>query len=163
MYHQYGRTLNAVEDITLRQKYRKWMTEGIWIYGKTGVGKSHLRIDSPDAGVRAGAMRRKEGAPRGRRPRLDRVARAHAGGRSRVPRHGHRDVPWRASLRVAVVLLALPGSGRRRCAAHSAQAARAQAGLESESERAEAGSEEGSREGSAQSEGAETESPLVVR
>lgn len=41
MYHQYGRTLNRLEDIALRKKFRTWMTEGIWLWGKTGVGKSH--------------------------------------------------------------------------------------------------------------------------
>ena len=34
-YHQYGRTLNKIEDIALRKKWRTWMTKGIWIYGKT--------------------------------------------------------------------------------------------------------------------------------
>ena len=38
--HQYGRTLDRLEDIALRQRYRKTMTKGIWYYGKTGVGKS---------------------------------------------------------------------------------------------------------------------------
>lgn len=42
LYHQYGRTLNKLEDIALRRKYRTWMTRGKWIYGPTGVGKSHL-------------------------------------------------------------------------------------------------------------------------
>lgn len=41
MFHQYGRTLSAAEDIYLRKKYRNFMTEGLWIYGPTGVGKSH--------------------------------------------------------------------------------------------------------------------------
>lgn len=41
LYHQYGRTLTKVEDICLRKKWRTEMTEGIWIYGKTAVGKSH--------------------------------------------------------------------------------------------------------------------------
>lgn len=40
-YHQYGRTLNKLEDIALRRKFRTEMTEGIWLYGSTGVGKSH--------------------------------------------------------------------------------------------------------------------------
>lgn len=41
IYHQYGRTLNKLEDIALRKKFRNWMTEGVWIYGPTGCGKSH--------------------------------------------------------------------------------------------------------------------------
>jgi hypothetical protein len=41
IYHQYGRTLNKLEDIALRKKFRNWMTEGVWIYGPTGTGKSH--------------------------------------------------------------------------------------------------------------------------
>ncbi len=41
MYHQYGRTLNKLEDIALRRKHRSWMTEGEWVYGATGTGKSH--------------------------------------------------------------------------------------------------------------------------
>lgn len=40
MYHQYGRTLNATEDLYLRSKTRTWMTKGLWIWGKTGTGKS---------------------------------------------------------------------------------------------------------------------------
>lgn len=46
MYHQYGRTLNAAEDIALRKKYRTWMTEGLWLYGPTGVGKSHRAYEN---------------------------------------------------------------------------------------------------------------------
>lgn len=42
IYHQYGRTLNKLEDIALRKKFRQWMTKGIWLWGPTGVGKSHL-------------------------------------------------------------------------------------------------------------------------
>lgn len=41
MYHQYGRTLERIETIVNRGKYRTWMTEGIWLHGKTGSGKSH--------------------------------------------------------------------------------------------------------------------------
>lgn len=41
MYHQYGRTLEKIEDISMRKVYRTEMTKGIWYYGETGVGKSH--------------------------------------------------------------------------------------------------------------------------
>lgn len=40
LYHQYGRTLEKIQDIVNMQKWRTWMTKGIWYYGKTGVGKS---------------------------------------------------------------------------------------------------------------------------
>lgn len=50
MFHKYGRTLSKIEDITLRKKVRKWMTTGVWYWGATGVGKSHIafRNFSPD-------------------------------------------------------------------------------------------------------------------
>lgn len=41
LFHQYGRTLNKLEDIALRKKYRSTMTKGIWYWGDTGTGKSH--------------------------------------------------------------------------------------------------------------------------
>jgi len=41
MFHQYGRTLERLEDIALRKKWRQHMTTCDWIYGPTGVGKSH--------------------------------------------------------------------------------------------------------------------------
>lgn len=41
IFHQYGRTLNKIEDIALRKKFRTTMTEGFWYYGPTAVGKSH--------------------------------------------------------------------------------------------------------------------------
>lgn len=41
IYHMYGRTLSKLEDIALRKKFRTWMTKGQWIWGPTGVGKSH--------------------------------------------------------------------------------------------------------------------------
>jgi len=48
LYHQYGRTLNKIEDIALRKKKREWMTEGIWYHGETGSGKSHLAFENYD-------------------------------------------------------------------------------------------------------------------
>lgn len=41
MFHQYGRTLSAIEDIALRQRYRKEMTRGTWYTGPSDAGKSH--------------------------------------------------------------------------------------------------------------------------
>ncbi len=45
LYHQYGRTLNKLEDIALRRRWRTEMTEGIWYYGETGIGKSHKAFE----------------------------------------------------------------------------------------------------------------------
>lgn len=45
-YHLYGRTLNKIEDIALRKKYRNWMTTCDWLYGKTGAGKSHKAFEN---------------------------------------------------------------------------------------------------------------------
>lgn len=41
-FHQYGRTLNKIEDLALRKKFRTAMTQGFWYWGETGVGKSHI-------------------------------------------------------------------------------------------------------------------------
>jgi len=43
-YHQYGRTFHKIEDITLRKRFRTEMTEGLWIFGPTGSGKSHMAM-----------------------------------------------------------------------------------------------------------------------
>jgi len=40
-FHQYGRTLERVEQIRLRKQWRTEMTKGIWYHGPSGVGKSH--------------------------------------------------------------------------------------------------------------------------
>lgn len=40
-YHQYGRTLEKIQDIQNRKKYRTQMTKGIWFHGPTGTGKTH--------------------------------------------------------------------------------------------------------------------------
>ena len=45
IYHQYGRTLHRVEDLIMRKKFRNTMTTCDWIYGATGVGKSHLALN----------------------------------------------------------------------------------------------------------------------
>ena len=40
-FHEFGRTLQKIEDVALRQKNRTEMTQGEWVWGPTGVGKSH--------------------------------------------------------------------------------------------------------------------------
>lgn len=45
LYHQYGRTLNKIEDLYMRKRYRVQMTKGIWYWGETGVGKSHKAFE----------------------------------------------------------------------------------------------------------------------
>lgn len=42
IYHQYGRTLNKIEDLKMRNIYRTEMTKGEWYFGPSGVGKSEL-------------------------------------------------------------------------------------------------------------------------
>ena len=46
LYHQYGRTLNKLEDIALRKRFRTEMTKCEWLYGPTGVGKSHRAFEN---------------------------------------------------------------------------------------------------------------------
>lgn len=48
MYHQYGRTLNKIEDIMLRKRRRTWMTTCDWVTGPTGSGKSHYGLKDFD-------------------------------------------------------------------------------------------------------------------
>jgi len=50
MVHMYGRTLDRIEDISLRKKFRSWMTKGLWISGASGTGKSHKAFEgfNPD-------------------------------------------------------------------------------------------------------------------
>lgn len=49
-YHQYGRTLNKLEELKMRKLFRNEMTQGIWYFGETGTGKSHtaLKDYNPD-------------------------------------------------------------------------------------------------------------------
>lgn len=47
-YHQYGRTLDRIQTIMLRKKWRTWMTQGYWYYGETGCGKSHVAFKDYD-------------------------------------------------------------------------------------------------------------------
>lgn len=45
MYHQYGRTLTKLEDIAMSKRWRTEMTKGVWLWGPTGVGKSHTAFE----------------------------------------------------------------------------------------------------------------------
>ena len=45
MYHMYGRTLDKLQEIAFRKKWRTWMTKGLWIHGPSGAGKSHMAFD----------------------------------------------------------------------------------------------------------------------
>lgn len=47
-FHQFGRTLERIETVTLRSKWRTEYTEGIWYWGTTGVGKSHKAFEGFD-------------------------------------------------------------------------------------------------------------------
>lgn len=40
-YHQYGRTLQKIEDLKNREIYRTWRTKGIWLFGETQTGKTY--------------------------------------------------------------------------------------------------------------------------
>ncbi len=46
VFHQYGRTLNKLEDLAMRKKFRTEMTKGVWYHGTTGVGKSHKAFEN---------------------------------------------------------------------------------------------------------------------
>lgn len=48
VFHQYGRTLERIQNIVNRRKHRTWMTKGYWYWGETGVGKSHIAFDGFD-------------------------------------------------------------------------------------------------------------------
>lgn len=45
IYHKYGRTLNKLEDLVMRNKFRTEMTTCEWIWGPTGTGKSHRAFE----------------------------------------------------------------------------------------------------------------------
>lgn len=45
-FHMYGRTIERLETIALRKKWRTEMTEGIWITGPSHSGKSHEAFDN---------------------------------------------------------------------------------------------------------------------
>lgn len=46
LVHQYGRTLDRLEDIYLRSLHRTEMTTGVWYYGPTATGKSHKAFEN---------------------------------------------------------------------------------------------------------------------
>ena len=50
-FHQYGRTLQRLEDIRLRKVACTEMPKCIWLYGPTGVGKSHMARELAGADV----------------------------------------------------------------------------------------------------------------
>lgn len=40
VYHQYGRTIEKIEQFKAAQTWRTWETKGLWYWGATGTGKS---------------------------------------------------------------------------------------------------------------------------
>lgn len=44
-FHMYGRTFKEIEMIALRKRYRTEMTQGVWIVGPSGSGKSHTAFE----------------------------------------------------------------------------------------------------------------------
>lgn len=46
IFHQYGRTLERIDDLRMRKLFRTEMTTCLWIWGKTGVGKSHYAFQN---------------------------------------------------------------------------------------------------------------------
>lgn len=45
LFHQYGRTLERLEDARYNRSVRKEPTKGLWYWGSTGVGKSHIAFE----------------------------------------------------------------------------------------------------------------------
>lgn len=48
IFHTYGRTLQKIEDVALRQKFRTIEPRCTWYWGPTGVGKSHIAFKDFD-------------------------------------------------------------------------------------------------------------------
>lgn len=46
LYHKYGRTMNKLEDIVISKRMRTEMTQGVWIYGNSGKGKSEYAFNN---------------------------------------------------------------------------------------------------------------------
>ena len=44
-FHQYGRTMDRLQGIALRRRFRTEMTKGEWVTGPTGCGKSHRAFE----------------------------------------------------------------------------------------------------------------------
>lgn len=42
MFHKYGRTLERLENISYRKSWRTERTLGYWIWGESGLGKTHI-------------------------------------------------------------------------------------------------------------------------
>lgn len=40
VYHQYGRTIEKIQELKAAQTWRTWETKGLWYWGATGTGKS---------------------------------------------------------------------------------------------------------------------------
>ena len=45
-FHQYGRTLERLDDLRMAGIFRTEMTTGLWLWGPTGVGKSHTAFEN---------------------------------------------------------------------------------------------------------------------
>lgn len=45
-FHQYGRTLERIEDLRFNSNVRSTTTRGVWYWGSTGVGKSHKAFEN---------------------------------------------------------------------------------------------------------------------
>lgn len=46
VYNYAHRAMHKLEDIQMRKRYRNFMTEGEWVYGPTGVGKSEYAFSN---------------------------------------------------------------------------------------------------------------------
>ena len=54
MFTQHGRAMQAAQDVRNRRIFRTWVTEGIWFWGRSGLGKSarcrYWRVGDPPGG-----------------------------------------------------------------------------------------------------------------
>ena len=44
-YHMYGRTFEKIQSVYYSTQVKDFMTKGIWYFGKTGCGKSHIALN----------------------------------------------------------------------------------------------------------------------